>query len=453
MFSKVILASLLLTMFVSVCSATVLSGAWVQQYALNPGNTIPGINDSQYWPEAVREVGGSNGVLDVVVDCAQTWMVNGSSVYWGYMAFPGVQTNYTYYASTDLRKPIIDAAISNGGRVILNIQPEQEDPVTVINQVLTQYAAECDSIIGVAVDLEFVRNSNSQHCNNTQRDAWMAAMKSHLPNGKLYLITYQNASYLPNDTPDQVIMYDGDNAPNSYILQTYSALTTNYSECGLYTGYPGNTPNRVANISDVMTAQPKTVLVDRADFDISQGPTTPLNWGLNVAPTVDFTSNLTSGTYPVSVAFSSSITNATSWSWDFGDGNTSTDQNPIHTYTTAGIYTVNLTASNIWGTGSKKAIISVQTPPAPQLPIANFTSNKMSGYAPLNVQFIDLSQNTTSMNWSFGDGATSTSRNPAHTYTSAGIYTVALTATNAAGSNTTTKTNYINAILKRGGGE
>ena len=89
----------------------------------------------------------------------------------------------------------------------------------------------------------------------------------------------------------------------------------------------------------------------------------------------------------------------------------------------------------------------------PVLPIADFTSNKVSGYAPLNVQFIDLSQNVISWNWNFGDGGTATSGCPAHTYSAAGNYTVTLTATNSGGSNTITKVNYINAILKKGHGE
>jgi len=77
-------------------------------------------------------------------------------------------------------------------------------------------------------------------------------------------------------------------------------------------------------------------------------------------------------------------------------------------------------------------------------PVAAFTGTPTSGTAPMTVTFTDTSTGSpTSWNWNFGDGGTSTSQNPSHTYTSAGIYTVSLTATNSAGSNTLPRTNYI----------
>jgi len=60
-------------------------------------------------------------------------------------------------------------------------------------------------------------------------------------------------------------------------------------------------------------------------------------------------------------------------------------------------------------------------------PVANFSSNVTSGYAPLTVEFNDSSQNATVWNWDFGDGTNSTVRNPVHTYSAKGKYTVNLT--------------------------
>ena len=77
-------------------------------------------------------------------------------------------------------------------------------------------------------------------------------------------------------------------------------------------------------------------------------------------------------------------------------------------------------------------------------PIAAFSASPTSGKAPLKVTFTDKSTGSpTSWKWSFGDGTYSTSSNPIHKYSQEGNYTVKLTATNAAGSSTTTKTNYI----------
>ena len=66
------------------------------------------------------------------------------------------------------------------------------------------------------------------------------------------------------------------------------------------------------------------------------------------------------------------------------------------------------------------------------LPVASFSTNTTSGYAPLTVQFTDLSINTTVWNWNFGDGTNSTLQNPMHTY-GAGNYTVNLTVSNTNG--------------------
>lgn len=80
----------------------------------------------------------------------------------------------------------------------------------------------------------------------------------------------------------------------------------------------------------------------------------------------------------------------------------------------------------------------------PVFPVAKFSTNITSGYVPLDVQFIDNSQNVTSWNWNFGDGATSTKQNPMHTYSAAGIYTVKLTAIN--GNGTDSKLSTINVL-------
>ncbi|TAJ43429.1 hypothetical protein CUJ86_11070 [Methanofollis fontis] len=75
---------------------------------------------------------------------------------------------------------------------------------------------------------------------------------------------------------------------------------------------------------------------------------------------------------------------------------------------------------------------------------AAFSADVLSGNAPLTVNFTDLSdRHPTAWLWDFGDGATSTEQNSTHTYTDAGTYTVALTATNCFGSDTETKAGYI----------
>ncbi len=141
------------------------------------------------------------------------------------------------------------------------------------------------------------------------------------------------------------------------------------------------------------------------------------------APVADYSSSTTN----LTVLFTDNSTNTpTSWLWDFGDGNTSTMQNPSHTYTVSGNYVVCLTATNSCGSDSSCANISV-TCPAPSVGYNHTTNN-------LSASFMDNSTNTpTSWLWDFGDGNTSTMQNPTHTYATSGNYPVCLTATNACG--------------------
>jgi PKD repeat protein len=169
--------------------------------------------------------------------------------------------------------------------------------------------------------------------------------------------------------------------------------------------------------------------------------------GLNVStpilPTANFSSNKTTGYAPLSVRFTDLSKNATGWNWDFGDGTNSTQQNPTHTYSAAGKYSVTLTAKNAAGsnTSTKSSYMNIATLNAP---VAAFSASPTSGNAPLKVTFADRSTGSpTARKWNFGDRTSSTVKYPVHTYSKAGKYTVSLTVTNAAGSNTTTKSGYI----------
>jgi len=120
----------------------------------------------------------------------------------------------------------------------------------------------------------------------------------------------------------------------------------------------------------------------------------------------------------------------TNWSWNFGDGGTSTIQNPAHLYLTAGSYNVTLTVTNSFGCDSTmKLKVSVEAPPLP----AFINTKACIGST---TQFTDKSTPTgtiTNWSWNFGDGGTSTTQNPAHTYLAPGAYNVALTVINSSG--------------------
>lgn len=157
-------------------------------------------------------------------------------------------------------------------------------------------------------------------------------------------------------------------------------------------------------------------------------------WG---APTVaaDFSATPLSGDASLTVNFTDLSTGATSWDWDFGDGGTSTLQNPTHIYTVAGTYTVTLSVNSGAATKTKTNYITVNM-------VADFSATPTTVNAGSLVIFTDQSLGSpTSWNWTFGDGGTSTLQNPTHTYTVAGVYTVVLSVNS--GASTKTRTNYI----------
>jgi PKD repeat protein len=136
----------------------------------------------------------------------------------------------------------------------------------------------------------------------------------------------------------------------------------------------------------------------------------------------------------------------TSWSWTFGDGATSGAQDPlIHTFTCTDavpcVRHVSMVATN--ANGSSTAYMDITVLPASGV---DFSANRTLISPGMSVSFTDRSTGgPTAWAWTFGDGATSTSQSPSHTYAAAGTYDVALTATFAAptGDITVTKVAYI----------
>jgi PKD repeat protein len=168
-------------------------------------------------------------------------------------------------------------------------------------------------------------------------------------------------------------------------------------------------------------------------------------------PVSGFSVTPTSGTAPLPVTVTDASSNGpTTWSWAWGDGVTATGQNPgSHTYSLSGTYTITQTVSNSNGTSVTTHTVTVAaapaptpTPPGPVAPVAIFSVTPNTGAAPLAVTVTESSTGTpTSWAWTFGDGGTSTVQSPpAHTYATTGVFSITLTVTNAAGSNSVSHT-------------
>lgn len=235
-----------------------------------------------------------------------------------------------------------------------------------------------------------------------------------------------------------------------------SPLVVNFTD--LSTGNPtawqwnfgnGNTSN-VQNPMAVFVAPGTytiTLIASNANGSNTEIKTAYIN--VILPPQVQFSYNIIStlcGTQNVQFNDQSvSATTITDWFWSFGDGATSTLQNPTHLYSSPGTYSVSLVVSDINGcsnTFSQNNIVTVTN----QVVSAGFTSSSpTSCTSPHTVNFTNQSTGTgLSYLWNFGDGTTSTQANPSHQYNGLGNYTVTLTVSNSQGcTNTITQSNYV----------
>lgn len=213
----------------------------------------------------------------------------------------------------------------------------------------------------------------------------------------------------------------------------------------------------VYTVSLVVTNSAGSYKVTEPNYITALDPSTPTP---TQKPTSSFTADITDGKAPLTVTFTDTSTGGvpTSWYWDFGDGTNSADtKTAIHTFTNPGTYTVTLTATNNAGSDTVSKTDYITVSEALEAPGANFYSTQVqqaiaSGESlsvPSTVSFTDCSTGSpASWFWDFGDGETSTAQNPTHTYVKAGSYTVKLTVSNSAGSNTISKSGYVLTIVK-----
>jgi len=145
---------------------------------------------------------------------------------------------------------------------------------------------------------------------------------------------------------------------------------------------------------------------------------------------VDIASSSSFGCAPTPISFTESSQNGIDWFWDFGDGTSSTIQNPTHTYTVDGTYNVSLIVTSAHGctdTVSSTSMVEIDDV------VANFTTMSGSGCAPQPAYFSDSSYNAVSWDWDFGNGFTSTLQNPIQIYYTGGNYSIQLIVESASG--------------------
>lgn len=146
------------------------------------------------------------------------------------------------------------------------------------------------------------------------------------------------------------------------------------------------------------------------------------------------------------VSFTNAMSNAENWLWNFGDGNSSTERNPTHSYSKDGTYEVRLIAWNDCSADTIMQIVNIITAPS-----AGFSASVTTGCVPLIIDYVNQSsENASSFEWQFPGGvpAFSSERNPRIIYSQPGIYKVSLVARNAAGNAMVTKNGFITVKSK-----
>jgi gliding motility-associated-like protein len=222
-------------------------------------------------------------------------------------------------------------------------------------------------------------------------------------------------------------------------------LTVNFRD--LTTGSPkfwnwdfGNGALSNAQHPSVQYSQPGTYTVTLVvrNADGTTGITKTNYITIFPSPTASFTANITTGCVPVNIQFTDKSTSTTgsivSWLWDFGDGSTSTAQNPSHAYNNTGFYNVYLTVTS--SSGCKNTVGINRYIRIVSGVKAEFDNSKpVSCQAPYAINFINNSSGPGNMSfqWDLGNGNTSTASAPSTTYPSTGTYTVTLTATSEFG--------------------
>lgn len=161
-------------------------------------------------------------------------------------------------------------------------------------------------------------------------------------------------------------------------------------------------------------------------------------------PTSDFSATPRDACANTPINFTDLSTgNVTNWLWNFGDGGTSTSQNPSHVYQDTGYFDVQLIVWNGGCADTLKLVRYIHINP----PIAIFTVTFICGN-PRNRIFTDQSIGADTWSWDFGDGTGSTIANPVHLYAAAGTYTVSLTVHNNTTGCDYTRTQTIKVVIE-----
>lgn len=169
-----------------------------------------------------------------------------------------------------------------------------------------------------------------------------------------------------------------------------------------------------------------------------------LFWGCQMEepaqPVAKFTVSNDNCIGPCTVSFTDASENTSvytwTYSWDFGDGSTSLEKNPVHNYKGAGNFIVKFTLNGKYGSAAYTDTVVIKTIPIPK-PVAGFTIIKGEYEVDKKITFTNTSKNAVTYKWEFGDGSKSAELSPEHQYLKAGIFVVKLIVSSTGGTDST----------------
>lgn len=192
----------------------------------------------------------------------------------------------------------------------------------------------------------------------------------------------------------------------------------------------GDSSNLVSPTHSYDTSGTYTVMLIGTSTTFGCRDTTTLTVNINSLPIPQFVSNVLFGCMPLPINFTNNSSNSTFYTWNFGDGNTSTQQSPSHTFPDQGIYTITLVAENL--NGCKDSITGqINVYPKPVASLA--MSSTHSCNFPVNVSYTNNTSGGDAYQWDLGNGQTTTTTHAIGNYTANGNYPISLVANNTYG--------------------
>lgn len=184
--------------------------------------------------------------------------------------------------------------------------------------------------------------------------------------------------------------------------------------------YTGNSASRTFNVAGVYPVKMFQTFASCKDSVIK-------NLVVAAKPAIQFTADRQAGCKaPHSVTFNDQTPNAVSWFWEFGDGNTSSEKSPQHSYSAFGKYSVRLTVTDRFGCSDSLTKTDFITITAPEIKINNAPAGACAPFTFRPLTTITSNEPVTSYLWEFGTGATSSVANPSYTYNDSGTYDLSL---------------------------